>query len=74
MKPAYWVESEQAGGKWLGLSMWETQAGAEAAMERLAEYQRTRRYRVVCGKAIVARANFPEVATNAQGDSRQTVR
>lgn len=61
MKPSFWIEAEQAGGKWLGLSMWPSQHVATAEMQRLAEYQPSRRYRVVSGRAIVARANFPEM-------------
>jgi hypothetical protein len=53
----YWVEAEQSGGRWLGLSMWERQPRAEAEMRRLAEYQRNRKYRVTCNGAVVAEAN-----------------
>jgi hypothetical protein len=56
-KPEYWVEAQQTDGRWLGLSMWERQARAEAEMERLAAYQRSRRYRVTCAGAVVALAN-----------------
>lgn len=56
-KPEYWVEAEQADGRWLGLSMWERQPRAEHEMERLATYQKNRRYRVTCNRQVVATAN-----------------